>query len=188
MEALKQVFQDKALTYEELMEALKSNQDVKLANLAEGRYVDRDKYEGKVRELGTANDSIKTLTEKLKAFDGIDVEGLKNDVKGWEAKYKKDIAQVKKDAAVDAAILQAKGRNPKAIKALLDMDSISLKDDGTLAGLDLDRLKKSDGYLFDVEETVQRGTGVREGNQQQTQADGMDVFVANMRAAAGLKD
>lgn len=34
--------------------ALKSNQDIRLTNLAKGRYVDRDKYEGKVRDAENA--------------------------------------------------------------------------------------------------------------------------------------
>lgn len=187
MEILKNLFADRALTYEEFEQALGENKDIKLANLADGRYVDRDKFEGKVRELAASNESIKELTAKLKAFDGVDVEGLRNDVKNWESKYKKDLAQVKKDAAIDAAIMQAKGRNPKAIKALLDVDKISLKEDGTLEGLDLDRLKQSDGYLFDVEETVQRGPGVKDGNTP-AQASSIDTFVSNMRMAAGLKN
>lgn len=149
MEFLKNVFGDKALTYAEFAQACTDGK-IKLANLSDGRYVDKDKFDGKVRELETANASISDLTGKLKAFDGVDVAGLKNEVKTWETKYKTDLAAVKKDAAVDAAIMQAKGRNPKAIKALLDMDKISLKEDGTLEGLDLEGLRKSDEYLFDT--------------------------------------
>ena len=100
-------------------------------------YVARGEYDTKVNELETANNSIKDLTGKLKDFDGVDVEGLKTSVKDWEKKYNTDLADVKKTAAVDMAIMQAKGRNPKAIKALLDMDKIKLKDDGTLEGFDL---------------------------------------------------
>ena len=33
------------------------------------------------------------------------------------------------------------------------MDNITLKEDGTLQGLDLESIKKSDGYLFDIEQT-----------------------------------
>lgn len=187
MEILKELFGEKALTYEEFAEALNEKKDIKLANLAEGRYVDKDKLEAKARELDTANTSIRDLTEKLQAFDGVDVGKLKADVKNWETKYNTDIAAVKKDAAIDAAILQAKGRNPKAIKALLDVDKIKLKEDGSLEGLDLEGLKKSEGYLFNITETVQQGMGVASGSEQK-EAGGFDNFLSSARTAAGLKN
>ncbi len=77
-----------------------------------------------------------------------------------QKKYKQDtealqkrLNESRKHNAVDVAIMQAKGKNTKAIKALIDMDSITLKEDGTLQGLDLERIKKSDSYLFDIEQT-----------------------------------
>lgn len=148
-------------------------------------YVPKSDYDTKVSELETANGSIKDLTGKLKGFDGVDVKKLQDDVKDWETKYNADIAGVKKAAAVDMAILQAKGRNPKAIKALLDMDKITLKDDGTLEGLDLEGLKKSDSYLFDTEALKTVGTGAPKTGVQ-TGIDS-DNFIAAARAAAGLK-
>ena len=148
-------------------------------------YVARGEYDTKVNELETANNSIKDLTGKLKDFDGVDVEGLKTSVKDWEKKYNTDMAGVKKTAAVDMAILQAKGKNPKAIKALLDMDKISLKDDGTLEGLDLEGLKKSDGYLFDTETVITKGTGAPKGGNGIT--GGIDSFISAARNGAGLK-
>lgn len=148
-------------------------------------YVARGEYDTKVNELETANNSIKDLTGKLKDFDGVDVEGLKTSVKDWEKKYNTDMAGVKKTAAVDMAILQAKGKNPKAIKALLDMDKISLKDDGTLEGLDLEGLKKSDGYLFDIETTAIEGTGHSGGSHGGESK--LENFISAARTAAGLK-
>lgn len=187
MEILKELFGEKTLTYEDFVNALNERKDVKLANLAEGRYVDKDKLDAKVRELDMANASIKELTEKLQAFDGVDVDKLKADVKSWEVKYNTDLAAVKKDAAIDAAILQAKGRNPKAIKALLDMDKIKLKEDGSLEGLDLDGLKKSEGYLFDIAEMKQQGAGVASGNTLK-EPEGFEGFLSSARTAAGLKN
>ena len=148
-------------------------------------YVPKADYDTKVSELETANNSVKDLTGKLKNFDGVDVEGLKTSVKNGETKYNADMAIVKKTAAVDMAILQAKGKNPKAIKALLDMDKISLKDDGTLEGLDLEGLKKSDGYLFDIETTAIEGTGHSGGSHGGESK--LENFISAARTAAGLK-
>ncbi|MCQ4935023.1 phage scaffolding protein [Anaerotignum propionicum] len=126
-------------------------------------YVDKETHTTKLTELQTANTTITTLQGAIKKFDGVDVEQLKKDASDWETKYNTDVANIKRDSAIDMAIMQAKGRNPKAIKALLDSNKIKLKEDGTLEGLDLEGLKKSDGYLFDVEETQTLGTGFESG-------------------------
>ena len=150
-------------------------------------YVPRGDFDTKVRELETANTSVSDLGERLKAFDGVDVKKLKDDVAAWEKKYNADMAAVKKDAAVDIAILKAGGRNAKAIKALLDMDKINLKDDGSIEGLDMEGLKKSDGYLFNIESTGIEGTGKpKEGEPQG--GDTLKGFISAARAAAGLKN
>ena len=185
MDKLKELFGEKALTWEDFSAGV-TNAKIKLADLSEGKYVDREKFDSKVRELDTANQSVSELTGKLKAFDGVDVAALKADVKNWETKYKNDLAAVKKDAAVDAAIMQAKGKNAKAIRALLDLDKVTLREDGTLEGLDLEALKKSDGYLFDTVQTVTRGNGVQSGDGNPAPGN-LDSFIANARAAAGLK-
>lgn len=146
-------------------------------------YVAKQDYDTKAGELSTANTSINNLTAQLKAFDGVDVAKLKQDVTDWEAKYNADIATVKRDSAVDMAIMQAKGRNSKAIKALLDMDKIKLKDDGTLEGLDLDGLKETDAYLFDVETKKNIGGGFEPGEGQSS----AEEISAMIDKAMGIK-
>lgn len=134
-------------------------------------YVKKAEYDLKAQELEAANSSIKEMKQKMKDFDGVDVAALQGAVKEWEKKYNDDIAGLKqeyalkeRDRAVDLAIVQAKGRNPKAIKALLDLDKVTLNEDGTLAGLDLEGIKKSDSYLFESIERVTEGTGFTKGN------------------------
>ena len=179
MEFLKSIFGDKALTYEELQTALKDNKEVKLVNLVDGKYVDKDKLDTKITELATANTTIQTLRDTVKKFDGVDVEKLKQDVTNWEQKYNSDISNIKKDSAIEMAIMQAKGRNPKAIKALLDLDKISLKEDGTIEGLDLESLKETDSYLFDVETKSNLGTGFNQGSGSENNDD-INALVAQV--------
>ena len=61
-----------ALTFEQLSERLAANKDVKIANLAEGGYVSKDKYEAKETELTgvkeqltAANQTIQSYTDKV---------------------------------------------------------------------------------------------------------------------------
>ena len=106
----------------------------------------------------------------------------KTDTQNLEKKY----AESRKHSAVDMAILQAKGKNTKAIKALLDMDKISLKEDGTLEGLDLEGLKNTDRYLFDIEQThIEGANGGQKGNHMFQNNE--DTLLKIARNAAGLK-
>ena len=154
MDFLKKIFGDKALTFAEFETALKDNKEVKLANLATGQYVDKDKLDTKITELSTANQTIKDLQDAVKKFDGVDVEKLKGDLLALQSKYDTDTAALKKDFALDRALLDAKAKNPKLAKAALDLEKIKLDGD-TVLGLEeqLTALKASDPYLFDIEES-----------------------------------
>jgi hypothetical protein len=64
----------------------------------------------------------------------------------WESK----LAQARLDQAVEIAIMSAKGRNPKAVKAMLDLSAIKIDGDA-VTGIEeqIKALKTSDAYLFD---------------------------------------
>lgn len=114
---------------------------------------DRDKDIGELRKAaGKGSDLEKQLSELQGKYQA-DTEALNQ-----------QIAKTKLDAALDAAIAKEKGKNPKAIKALLDADKLKLKDDGSVDGLDLAGLKTSDPYLFEIETKRNEGTGHSYGN------------------------
>ena len=194
MEALKALFGTEALTWEQLEEKLKDNKEVKIANLAAGSYVDKRKYDDKVAELGTANDTIKGLKETVAKFDGVDVDKLKKDASDWETKYNTDIAAVKLDSAVNMALVEAKAKNPKLAKAALDMSVIKMDGDNLLGLTEqLDKLKESDGYLFEEQKKdpeVNNGgpifnfnTGGGHGG-----GGGSDPFMSALMKSAGLEE
>lgn len=183
MDFLKDLFNGEALTYEDFSKAVGAA-GFALADVSEGKgWVKAEDLEAKNAELVAAHGSLKALGEKIKKFDGVDVEKLKGDVATWEDKYNKDIASVRKEAALDMAIMQAKGRNPKAIKALLDMDGITVDEDGALKGLDLEALKKSDGYLFEAEEMQFTGPGFIKGGD----GNAAESINSEIAAAMGIK-
>ena len=51
VEFLKALFSDKALTFDEFAKAVADSKDIKLANLADGKYVDKQKLDDKAGEL-----------------------------------------------------------------------------------------------------------------------------------------
>ncbi|MEM5767581.1 MAG: phage scaffolding protein [Bacillota bacterium] len=108
-------------------------------------------------------DTLKTkLTEANKTIEGfkaMDIEGIKRAADDWKAKAEqaeKDatakIADMEFNGLLDSAINTAKGRNAKALRGLLDIDTLKAsKNQSEDIKAALEALKASDGYLFDTQ-------------------------------------
>lgn len=186
MDFLKSIFSDKALTYAELEAALKDNKEVKLANLASGRYVDKEKFDTEVGKLATANKTISGLQEAAKKFDGVDVEKLKQDFADLQTKYDTDTAAIKLGNAIELALRDAKVKNPRIAKNGLDMSLIKMDGD-TVLGLkeQLDKLRESDGYLFEPADDGESGA---DGNGGQGGQGGAHLDSGGSHGSAGNPD
>lgn len=128
----------------------------------------------------------------LAKFDGVSVEELQskitqlqNDLTTAETNYKNQIEERDFNDLLNASIAEAKGRNAKAVKALLDIDALrkskNQKDDIKSA---LEAVKQENDYLFTTEKTAppySSGTGVHSSNGHEN-----DDIIAKFRAAAGL--
>lgn len=143
-------------------------------------------------------ETIKTqLTEAqntIKGFEGQDIDGIRKSAKDWEDKYNQAIADHKAEldniafnGDVDEAISAAKGKNAKAIKALLDMKTLKeSKNRANDIKAALEALQKAEdsGFLFGDDQGAPPpyagGTG--------TGAGGNNSGLAAIRAAAGLKN
>jgi len=162
-EYLKKMFGEKPLTYDEfklVYDAQESAKDgVKIANLTDGGYISLQKFRDKETELKTATDTLKGLQDTVKKFDGVDLDALKNAATTAQKKYDDDLAVFRRDSAVNLLLAQSGARNIKAASALLDLSKVKVKDDGSVEGVDIDALKKSDPYLFVIEQTREEGDG-----------------------------
>ena len=69
------------------------------------------------------------------------------------------LQNAKKIAAMEKAILEAGGKNAKAILALIDADEVTLNEKGELEGLNLEAVKAEAPYLFNEKEEKTKGTG-----------------------------
>lgn len=102
------------------------------------------------------------------------------------ASHKTELDGVKFQHILDAAITGAKGKNAKAITALLDVETLKGSEDQQKAiNAALEALKKDCGYLFDEEGTpppyaAGTGTGGVGGKY--------DAQTMAIRSAAGLKN
>ena len=111
------------------------------------------------KQLGDRDRQLDELKKIDTAGLQAEITRLQGENKTAKEKFDADLAAVKLDAALDTAILGARGKNAKAIKALLDTSKLKLNDDGTIDGLDLEAVKKTDSYLFENVERKQEGTG-----------------------------
>ncbi len=130
-------------------------------------------------------DRDKQLTDLKKvAGDNADLTKKIADMTEINKKAAGELVAAKRNFAIDSVLLQAKAKNPKALRALIDDSKITFDND-KLAGLDeqLEAIKKSDSYLFG--DDVPSGTGK---GSAQGQPDTKDSFTKEQaeRIRAGL--
>ena len=108
----------------------------------------RDQQLEQLKQAAGNSEELKKQIEALQAEN-------KKAAEEWQAKF----AQMQLDFALERALTTARAKNPKAVKALLDMEKVKL-DGEQLLGLDdqLKELQKSDPYLFGESGRVGSGT------------------------------
>ena len=82
-----------------------------------------------------------------------------------------ELEMVKKQAAVEKAILEAGGKHVKAILALIDMEEVTFDEKKGLKGLDMDAIREEVPYLFREKEEKKKGTGMTKGIQKKKEDD-----------------
>lgn len=134
----------------------------KIAVVSDGSYIPKAKFDEKLNEIKEYKNQLKErdqqledLGEKAKGHEDLTkrIEELTAQNEETKQKYQAQLEQQAFDHALGNALSGAKVKNTKAVKALLDMDTIKLDGD-TLKGLDeqLNALKESDSYLFESDE------------------------------------
>ena len=121
-------------------------------------YVQKSKYDLAVTEKETLEIQIKEhgkqLEELKKAAKGSEelekkVKELQDNAAASKAKYEKQINDIQLNHAIDTALKEAKAKNAKAVRSLLDMNDIVL-DDGKVKGLDkqIKKLQEAEDSKF----------------------------------------
>lgn len=117
-----------------------------------------DKVDGLETQIKDYKQQIKDRDTQLEDLKGKakDNEELQQTIKDQQKanedaqkEYEKKLTQQRKESKLELALKDAQAKNPKAVKALLNNDAISL-DGENLIGLEeqLRSLKESDAYLF----------------------------------------
>ena len=108
------------------------------------------------QQLSEAQAALKGVQDQ-----GTDLETARKNAKDWEQKYNDAVTAHQQELAdrdfrqlLESAITGAKGKNSKAITALLDVEALRGSEDKPAAiKAALEGLKKDSGYLFDAEST-----------------------------------
>ena len=126
-------------------------------------------YESIKTQLATATEGlnafqgvdVKDLQGQIAALQGVDVKDLQGQIAALQGKldtqakeHAEQLAGLAFDSVLKDAIAAAKGRNDKAIRALLDVDALKAsKNQAADIQTALEALKKDSGYLFESGET-----------------------------------
>lgn len=126
--------------FNQVAEKLKGNDKIKLVNIADGGYVEKSVYDADIQKA--KKDAV---PEGKSLVDTSEFETLKAD----KEKLEKDFSQHKFDSALELKLATSGARNPKTVKALLDVSKLELGEDG-LTGFDeqLEAIKAENDYLF----------------------------------------
>ena len=141
----------------------------------DGNFIPKSRFNEVNEENKTLKQSVADRDKQLddlkkSAGDNTDLQQQITDLQKANADQKKaheeELSRVRLENAVELALSDAKAKNIKAVKAMLDMENVKLGEDGNLSGLaeQVEALKKSDGYMFDVQQqTQQQFTGFQPG-------------------------
>lgn len=152
----------------------------------------KEKLETAEQKASASETTINGLKEDLKKFEGVDVTGLQQkitdletDLQTKETEYQQKIADRDFDELLSAQINGAKGMNAKAIRALLDVDTLKAsknqKDDVAAAVKVLAEAEDSKMLFGIADEPADTGNVI--GTVTKNSGGAED---AAMRAAMGL--
>lgn len=170
--------------YSQVADKLKGNEKVKLANLASGEYVAKQKFNDKEAEVSTLNTQLSDLKKELNKFAGIDVEALNNKIKELEIESSKKINSIKRESAVKDILngykFSSKSAKESVFNKMLAKD-LKFENDELLGAEDyINVIKKEDPKAFlDEDEEGAYSTGKEHSGNEGDQ-------MADMRVAMGL--
>lgn len=136
-------------------------------------------------------EQLKIAHDGLKAFEGVDVAKLQGEITTLQGKltdkdkeWQEKLDGMTFDGKVKDAITAAKGKNAKAIAALLEMDTLrQSKDQDTDIKAAVEALKKDNAYLFETEQVPPPYAG---GTGKDPVTGKYDADTAKIMRAAGL--
>ena len=127
----------------------------------------KNKAENLEKDIKTKEDTIATLEKKVGDIDGLNqkISQLETDKTNLTNELNTKVSTIQKTHAIENTIRDAKGKNVKAIMALLDMDKITFENN-ELGGLSdqLETLKGAEDSSMLFGETINTPAGTHLNN------------------------
>ncbi len=143
------------------------------------------------KQVEALQGQLEEANKAIESFKELDVDGIKAAADEWKAKAETaqaeaeaEIVRLKFDHALEGALANAKAKNAKAVKALLNFEELKLsQEDGSIIGLDkqLEKVMAENEYLFESDKPTPTIVTKGEGKNVLT-----DSMVLAARRAAGL--
>lgn len=132
---------------------------------------DLEKAKAKLEaERDNYKSQLETAQNALKEFEGVDIKDLQekintlnDDLKRKDTEYTQKIADMEFNSVLDGAINSSGAKNAKAVKALLDLESLKAsKNQAYDINKALEAVKTENDYMFESKEPIKNP--VRETN------------------------
>lgn len=157
-----------------------------------GSDIEAEKTKAK-EQVDNLQGQLDTVNESLKKFDGVDVETLKGEIstlqttlKTKETEFQNQLADRDFNQQLEAAISAVGAKNAKAVKALLDIDSLKgSKNQESDIKAAIEACQKDNDYLFGSNEPINNPTGPTGGTPMPTSDEKM---MSSMMSVMGIKE
>jgi len=148
---------------------------------------------GKIKkERDTYKTELETVQGKLKAFDGVDAEALKEkvrtltgDLETAKLNHAKELENIRFSATLEDKVKAMNPKNAKVVMALLDVEKLrESKNQDTDIAAALEAVKKENDYLFTPDKPAPRivsGTGTHQADNADSRAQANEAFRALIR-------
>lgn len=142
------------------------------------------------QEVDLLKGQLAKANETIEGFKKLDVEGIKAAADEWKAKAEQatqeaeaKISQMKFETRLSDELTKAKGKNTKAIRALLNETDLKLTETGDILGLkeQLEAIKSENDFLFESDTPTPKV--ITGGADKQPISD---TVILAARKAAGL--
>lgn len=153
---------------------LTEEQAKKVMDSLDGNFVTKTRF----NEVNEENKTLKqSVADRDKQLDDLkkssgdnaelkkQIETLQQQNADQQKAHDAEMAQIKLDNAIDAALTAAGAKNLKAVRAMIDTSKMKLGEDGTVGGLAdaVKAVQKSDAYMFNAAQQKQQFKGFQPG-------------------------
>lgn len=144
-------------------------------------------------QISEKDTQLTEANKTIESFKDIKPEELKKAAEDWKLKAEqaqKDaeerISKMKFDNSLETALKEARAKNPKAVKGLLNLENLKLGDEDKIVGLaeQLEKIQKDNDYMFDKAPEEKDPKLVLGGHNDKVISDSV---INAAREAAGLK-